>query len=263
MTVTSNPLAGVRVLLCDADGTLFASEEPAFAASAGVTNDFLNSLGVAVTYSPEELRRATTGKNFRATAVDLCRVHGVTVASDSAGSGESVLTSTLLEEWVDLERRTVTKHLATALRPDAEVNARLAALASRYALAAVSSSATVRLRACLEATGMADLFPPDVVFSAEDSLEVPVSKPHPAVYLLAGQRLGCSGSTALAVEDSPTGAQSAVAAGFPTMGNLHYVPREEQQERRAALMDAGVVDVAGSWGELAGLLVRSAPKERG
>jgi hypothetical protein len=34
-------------LLCDADGNLFPSEEPAFVASAVVTNQFLAELGIS------------------------------------------------------------------------------------------------------------------------------------------------------------------------------------------------------------------------
>ena len=37
MSVAQRPLTGVRVVLCDADGNLFPSEEPAFVASAEVT----------------------------------------------------------------------------------------------------------------------------------------------------------------------------------------------------------------------------------
>jgi hypothetical protein len=40
------------VLLCDADGTLFPSEEPAYAASAGVTNRLL--AGEQLGISPEQ-----------------------------------------------------------------------------------------------------------------------------------------------------------------------------------------------------------------
>lgn len=261
-TAPSERFAAVTTLLCDADGTLFDSEAPAFEASAGVTNDFLRSLGVTSSYTAEELRLATTGKNFRATAVDLCRLHEVEVSADDRPAGRAVLTPSLLEEWVQVERRTVTAHLAAALRRDAEVDARLRELASTYRLAAVSSSHTDRLHACFAATGMADLFPPSVVFSADDSLPQPRSKPDPAVYVLAGQRTGCAGPSGLALEDSATGAASAVGAGFPTIGVLQYVPLSERPARRVALVDAGVVDVVDSWTELTRLLAGADPKER-
>ena len=38
--------AAVEILLCDADGNLFPSEDPAFVASARVTNDCLAELGI-------------------------------------------------------------------------------------------------------------------------------------------------------------------------------------------------------------------------
>jgi hypothetical protein len=73
---------GTTVLLCDADGNLFPSEEPAFVASAGVTNTFLVSFGVERVFTAEELRVAITAKNFRTTAVDLAVAHGVPVMAD-------------------------------------------------------------------------------------------------------------------------------------------------------------------------------------
>lgn len=243
----------MTTLLCDADGTLFDSEGPAFEASAVVTNDFLRSLGVAAAYTAEELRLSTTGKNFRATAVDLCRLHGVPVADHTSGA-RPVLTPALLDEWVRTEQRAVGAHLATALPADSDVTSCLAELAERYRLAAVSSSHTARLRACFEATGIDGHFPREAVFSAEDSLPAPRSKPDPAVYVLAGERMGCTGVSGLAIEDSATGAQSAVAAGFRTLGILHFVPPEERDDRRAALVSAGVEDVVDSWRALTRLL---------
>jgi hypothetical protein len=68
---------GTTVLLCDAGGNLFPAEEPAFVASAGVTKAFLASFGVERVFTAEALRLATTGKNFRTTAVDLAVAHGV------------------------------------------------------------------------------------------------------------------------------------------------------------------------------------------
>lgn len=228
------------MLLCDADGNLFPSEEPAFVASTEVTNRFLAEHGVDRRYEPDELRLATTGKNFRTTAFDLLAQAGVA----------DRLTAEALEEWVAEERRAVSAHLASVLEPDPDVHEPLGRLAGRFALAAVSSSATPRLAACFTATGLDELIPPDRRFSAEDSLPVPTSKPDPAVYLLAGERLGVDSTTAVAIEDSLPGAQSAVAAGFPTIGNVCFVPPAERDEREAALLAAGVVLVAGSWAEI-------------
>ena len=258
-------LTDLRFLLCDADGNLFPSEEPAFVASTGVTNAFLASLGLPAAWTPEELRLSTTGKNFRTTAVDLCVAGGAAVdpavadgrpgARTVAAPGRPMLTPEVLEHWVAEEKRTVSAYLAEVLEPDPGVLDPLGKMAPHLTLAAVSSSATSRLAACFEATGLTPLIPADRRYSAEDSLPVPTSKPDPAVYLFAGQALGCAGRQALAVEDSVPGAQSAVAAGFPTVGNVMFVPPAERAERVRLLRAAGVAVVVESWQELADLVL--------
>jgi beta-phosphoglucomutase-like phosphatase (HAD superfamily) len=234
----------VEILLCDADGNLFPSEEPAFEASAAVTNRLLAALGIGLRFTPGELRRAAVGCNFRATALDLAAAHGANL--DPAE----------LERWVAEERREVTAHLGRVLRPDRAVREPLAGLAADpdLRLAVVSSSALARLDVCFAATGLDVLLPADVRFSAEDSLPVPTSKPDPAVYALAGERLGVAGAAGLAVEDAVAGARSAIAAGFPCVGNVQFVAPEERPSRVAALREAGVCAVVSSWAELAGML---------
>jgi len=259
-----------RVVLCDADGNLFPSEEPAFVASAEVTNAFLGEYGVGRRFTAEELRLATTGKNFRTTAVDLAVAHGVPIEPSLAGrhpnavtadAGEGVLTATELERWVQEEKRQVTQHLAAVLPPDPHVLEPLTCMAHHYRLAVVSSSATARLAACFTATALDALLPPDLRFSAEDSLPVPTSKPDPAVYLHACAALGVAPADAVAVEDSVPGAQSAVAAGIPTIGNVQFVPLAERPERIRQLTEVGVVTVVQSWREVE-LLLSPQLKER-
>ena len=232
----------VQVLLCDADGNLFPSEEPAFEASAEVTNRLLADLGIERRFTPVELRRAATGRNFRSTALELAAGHGVTL--DSAE----------LERYVEEERREVVAHLARVLSPDAEVLGPLTELARHFRLAVVSSSAGSRLDACFEAAGLDELFPSRVRFSAEDSLPVPTSKPDPAVYAFAGDALGVSGGRALAIEDAASGVKAAVAAGFPVIGNLLFVPPDEREGRASALREAGAAAIVESWREIAELL---------
>lgn len=267
------PAADVRVLLLDADGSLFPSEEPAFVASADVTNRFLAELGVPDRYTPEHLLAYTTGRNFRATAVHLALTSGVPVeaslrsAADggettagSATTATSTLTAQVLDRWVAEEKHVVSEHLGRVLRPDPAVLGPLRHLADRYQLAAVSSSALSRLDACFRATGLADLIPPERRFSAEDSLPRPISKPDPAVYLVALEQLGITAIQGLAVEDSLPGAEAAVAAGIPTVGNVTFVGPQERVARRAALTAAGVVDVVESWEQLESLLREDTPR---
>ncbi|WP_239522742.1 HAD family hydrolase [Geodermatophilus sabuli] len=231
----------LEALLCDADGNLFPSEEPAFVASAEVTNRFLAELGSEQRFTAEQLRLATTGMNFRTTSRRLAAEAGHPDAD--------------VEPWVAEEKRAVTAHLGATLTPHPQTSDALTSLAAHLRLAAVSSSALIRLAACFTATGLDELIPPAVRFSAEDSLPVPTSKPDPAVYLHACDRLGIAPETGLAVEDSVPGALSAVRAGCPTVGNLLFVPEAERAERAAALTDAGVLVVVESWQQLADLLL--------
>jgi beta-phosphoglucomutase-like phosphatase (HAD superfamily) len=231
----------LEALLCDADGNLFPSEEPAFVASADVTNRFLAAHGIDRRFTAEELRLATTGKNFRTTAAELAADAGVPVTD--------------LDRWVAEEKTAVTAHLGQVLRPDAEVTAALTALDAHLTLAAVSSSALTRLAACFTATGLDELVPPADRYSAEDSLPTPTSKPDPAVYLHACTALGIDPARGLAVEDSVPGALSAVRAGCPTVGNLRFVAPAERAEREAQLREASVVAVVSSWAELTDLLL--------
>jgi HAD superfamily hydrolase (TIGR01509 family) len=262
--------APITTLLCDADDNLFPSEAPAFAASVEVTNRFLARFGVRAPLSAEDLRKQAVGKNFRSTAIDLavlCEVPmeptlahdrpGALIASDSDIAAGRALCADELEQWVRQEREQVTAHLATTLKPDPEVLAPLQALASRYALAAVSSSASKRLDACFAATGLDPLIPAALRFSAEDSLPVPTSKPDPAVYLHTGQVMGVDAHQGLAIEDSVAGVTSAVAAGYLTVGNVMFVPVDERRCRTAELIDAGAVAITHSWRALADVLMLS------
>jgi HAD superfamily hydrolase (TIGR01509 family) len=233
--------APVEAVLCDADGNLFPSEEPAFDASADVTNAFLASLGVDRRYTADQLRHLATGMNFRTTAARLAADAGVEPGD--------------LDHWVGEERRVVTAHLGRTLRPHPPTLAALERIAERVPLAAVSSSALARLAACFTATGLDELIPADRRFSAEDSLPAPASKPDPAVYRHACEQLGIPAAAGLAVEDAVAGVRSAVAAGCPTVGNVLFVPAPERAERAAALLDAGALLVVGSWDEVADLVL--------
>jgi len=244
MTTLFLPLdtSGTTHLLCDADGTLFPSEEPAYEASTDVANALLAELGADRAYTPAELQQMTNGKNFRAGAAQLAEALGRTL--DPAD----------LDRWVVQEKDVVTAHLRTALVPDAAVHDPLVGLADRFTLAAVTSSARSRLDTCLDVTGLDHLFSPELRFSAEDSLPVPTSKPDPAVYLFAAEALRIAPAQGLAVEDSINGALSAVAAGHPTVGTVQFVPPAERAARTQALREAGVAAVVASWAELVELL---------
>jgi HAD superfamily hydrolase (TIGR01509 family) len=242
MSSTFDP-SGITTVLCDADGTLFPSEEPAYDASAGVTQQFAARYGISGDFSPEHLRRTGTGRNFRSLSTDLLAAAGVEAPADE------------LAEWIARERVAVTAHLAETLRPDPEVRTVTETLLRRYRLAVVSSSATPRLVACLQAAGLADTFPATDVFSAEDSMPVPVSKPDPAVYRFAMATLGVTPLESVALEDSTTGVRSAVAAGLRVIGIVQFVLPDEAEARVGDLLDAGATTVVRQWRELPELLL--------
>ncbi len=58
--------------------------------------------------------------------------------------------------------------------------------------------------------------------------EVSHGKPHPEPYRAAARLLGVEAADCVAIEDSPTGVRSAVAAGVPTIAVPHVVPVPEQ-----------------------------------
>jgi HAD superfamily hydrolase (TIGR01509 family) len=226
------------VLLCDADGNLFGSEAPAFEASHTVVNDLLRSMGSARRFTSEQLRRQTTGHNFRSTAGWLARLEGHPLSEDE------------LERWVQREKREVTAHLEQTLAPDDHVRSALLTLGEQYDLAVVTSSALSRVQRCLRVTGLSDLFRPEWRFSAEDSLPTPRSKPHADIYLHALACVGVSAEQTLAIEDSVPGVRASVAAGVPTIGNTTFVADDDRAATAAELQEAGALVVLSSWDEV-------------
>lgn len=73
----------------------------------------------------------------------------------------------------------------------------------------------------------------DTVVTGDD---VPVTKPDPAPYLLALQRLGLPATRAVACEDSKTGVRAARSAGLIVVAIPHLVPLDPEP---------GVITVAG------------------
>lgn len=241
------PHPALRTLLCDADGCLFPSEGAAYDASVNVTNALLAELGISARYTAHELRLGYSGQNFRTTAQLLAARHGARLGADA------------LDRWVRLEQLMVTRHLSEVLRPEPATLTALSALAEIFSLAVVSPHAGARVDACIAASGQAAFFDTAHRFSAEDSLAAPTSKPDPAIYRFAGEVLDVSGDRALAVDDSPSGVASATAAGFPAVGMLEFVPRDQRAGRTGELVSAGAVAVFGSWAELADALGAGAP----
>lgn len=76
------------------------------------------------------------------------------------------------------------------------------------------------------ATQLVNALPEGTFSAVVTGDQVPEGKPHPAPYLLAAKRLGVFPSECVAIEDSPTGVRSAIAAGVPTLVVAHMVEVE-------------------------------------
>jgi HAD superfamily hydrolase (TIGR01509 family) len=94
----------------------------------------------------------------------------------------------------------------------------------------VASQGTLaKTRMTLALTGLDRLIPADAVFSA---YSVPRGKPHPDVFLHAGERMGAEPGDCVVVEDTASGVTAAVAAGMRVLG---YAAHSDE----AALKRAG------------------------
>lgn len=177
----------------------------------------------------------------------LQKTHGIEIAPDD------------MEKYVLMEEDAVIAKLKAALRPCVGVEEQLQALQAKknqYQLAVVSSSALRRVRASIEKVGQDKYFPGDVVFSAATSLEKPTSKPDPAIYLHALNKLGKKAEESVAVEDSKSGTLSATRAGIKTIGYVGPYADDKQEEMEGVLRNAGAVVVMRDWSEFPGALAK-------
>jgi HAD superfamily hydrolase (TIGR01509 family) len=94
---------------------------------------------------------------------------------------------------------------------------------------------------------MAQLVADQIEFAAFDAIvagdEVINGKPHPEPYLRACEALGVDPRDTVALEDSNTGARSAIAAGCLTIGIPNIVPITEPQAQLVPSLSEVTVDV--------------------
>lgn len=113
-------------------------------------------------------------------------------------------------------------------------------------LALASSSPRVIIDATLERLGLSGTF--DAVESAE---HLPLGKPHPAIFLVAAEKLGVPATSCLVLEDSLTGVIAAKAARMTCVA----VPFDHpQHDARFAIADAIVASLEDVTPELLGRL---------
>ncbi|HLO42438.1 MAG TPA: HAD family phosphatase [Phycisphaerales bacterium] len=96
------------------------------------------------------------------------------------------------------------------------------AAADRLPIAVCSGARLHEILPILDRLGVQRLF--KTIVAADD---VERSKPDPAPYLLTARRLGLSPARLVAIEDTPTGVESAISAGYRVAGVAHSVGVEQ------------------------------------
>jgi HAD superfamily hydrolase (TIGR01509 family) len=229
----------VTQLLFDCDNTLVLSEELAFEACADVLNRILEAHGIPDRYSGPELIKEYVGMNFRGMLRAIAKKYGIQLTPEEE------------ERYVQEEEDQVIKTLTEKAKPCEGCSEELKKLyeEGKYGMAIVSSSALRRVAASVQKVDQQKYFPKGHIFSAATSLPRPTSKPDPAIYLHALEKLGKKPEECVAIEDSLSGALSAVRAGIPVMGYVgSYIP-EKQEEMKQRLLEIGAKNVMTDWKE--------------
>ncbi|OKL64476.1 hypothetical protein UA08_00295 [Talaromyces atroroseus] len=237
---TNTPLSQITQLLFDCDNTLVMSEELAFEACADIANEILAKRDITDRYTGEELIKDFVGQNFRGMMVSLQAKYGFDMPKEE------------IEHYVKEEENQVIAKLEAKAVPCIGANEELERLQrqGKYDMAVVSSSALRRVRASIKKVNQDKYFKPDHVFSAATSLPQPTSKPDPAIYLHALEVLGKKPEESVAIEDSRSGALSAIRAGIPVIAYVgSYHGDDKRGEMAAKLTELGAQVVMKDWAE--------------
>ncbi|KAK2751564.1 hypothetical protein FQN55_000285 [Onygenales sp. PD_40] len=230
----------ITTLLFDCDNTLVLSEELAFEACADIANEILEKQGLPDRYTGEQLIGDFVGQNFRGMMVSLQAKFNFNLPQDD------------LEAYVKEEENRVIAKLEAKAKPCVGATEELVKLAAskKYTMAVVSSSALRRVRASIKKVDQERFFAYDHVFSAATSLPVPTTKPDPAIYLHSLNVLNKKANECIAVEDSKSGALSAIRAEIPVIAYVgSYNGAEKQEEMAKTLLDLGAKVVMRNWSE--------------
>ncbi|KAJ5775391.1 uncharacterized protein N7511_000402 [Penicillium nucicola] len=233
-------MAKITELFFDCDNTLVLSEELAFEACADLANEILEEYNIPDRYTGDELIKDFVGQNFRGMMGSLQTKFGFSIEP------------TKLEAYVKKEEDKVIAKLEAKAKPCVGATEELEKLfaSKKYGLAVVSSSALRRVRASIEKVDQAKFFEHDKVFSAATSLEKPTSKPDPAIYLHALEKVGKTAAETIAIEDSKSGALSAIRAGIAVIAYVgSYNGEETQKEMAEKLTELGAKNVMWHWSE--------------
>jgi len=168
----------------------------------------------------DEHAAALVGSDLLASAHYIRRHTGIDVAPEA-----------IVTRLVDGVTRRVAEHIPW--RPGARDL--LAALRAAGVPCALVTMSYRRL-----ALAVVGALPPGSFAAVVAGDDVTHGKPHPEPYLTAAARLGVPAADCVAIEDSPTGLASAVAAGVPALGVEHLVPLVAGPGRHLATTLVGI-----------------------
>ena len=224
----------------DCDNALVLSEELAFEACADLANEILETHNIPDRYTGEQLIKDFVGQNFRGMMISLQAKYKFEMEKDE------------LEMYVKKEEDKVIAKLEAKAVPCVGANEQLDKLFAekKYHMAVVSSSALRRVVASIKKVDQDKYFDPELVFSAATSLPKPTSKPDPAIYLHAMDVCRKKPEECVTVEDSKSGALSAIRAGIAVIGYVgSYNGADKQVEMAKALADLGAKVIMKDWSE--------------
>jgi len=231
----------ITTLLFDCDNTLVLSESLAFEACAELANEILASRGIPDRYTGPQLLSEFVGQNFRGMVTNLKAKYKYEMEEAE------------LETYVTREEDQVIAKLKAKLQPCEGVDSVLPKLEGKYTLAVVSSSALRRVKASIEKVGQ-DKYFDERVYSAASSLPKPTSKPDPAIYLWAMEKIGVKAEECIAIEDSKSGTLSGVRAGIRVVGYVGSYDEDEREKMRGVLSENGAKPIMEHWSEFEGVL---------
>lgn len=185
---------------------------------------------------------------------EVCATHGVTFADetyfreyvafsdrdifpalwrDSGRTMSGSLLAELIERKHSLYETLVEQGAVAAFPGSVEL---IRACAERVPIAICSAASRATIEASIHALGIASCF--TTIVSADD---VERSKPDPAPYRLAAQRVGFPASQCVAIEDTVGGMRSALGAGCKVIAVCHTM--EGERLRDATLVVASTKDL--------------------
>lgn len=200
----------LRAVLFDSDGVLVDTERPFYEA----TRTVFAADGAALTEPQWARWYLAEGKRSR----DIAGLAGI-----PAGRVDRVIEDRDKAFW---------GRIAQGVRVLPGVRRTLRALAERFRLAVVTGASRAHFERVHSSTGLLPYF--ELVVTSDDCSE---AKPSPQAYLTALRGLGLPGRECLAVEDSPRGAASALAAGIRCLVVPHRLTAIELCPRGSEIVD--------------------------